>query len=188
MTVFQLLLALKNADPRAIVRVAYDSGCAYSDAKSVEFSTEQGIKFVYISTESEAGTVELKELLGKHVLTGVDFGMKPKATEWDEAANTMSFVLDGRTLTAAEDPDDGYRSSLEELLETPDVVVKNVFVPCHVVGRAINEDVDVVELVDEQTGKVVLAVGTADADDYYPSYVADFTPENMASNAKEQQS
>lgn len=39
MTVRQLLLKLQGAKPEAEVRVAYDSGCAYSDAKSVEFST-----------------------------------------------------------------------------------------------------------------------------------------------------
>jgi hypothetical protein len=53
MTVRQLLLALQHAKPEAEVRVAYDSGCAYSDAKTVEMTIEQGKPIVYISTEEE---------------------------------------------------------------------------------------------------------------------------------------
>ena len=49
LTVVQLLQLLCNAPLDAEVHVAYDSGCAYSDAKSVEIDTEHNV--VYISTE-----------------------------------------------------------------------------------------------------------------------------------------
>jgi hypothetical protein len=48
MTVKELIERLHDAPPEAEVRLAYDSGCAYSEAKSVEID---GGAFIYISTE-----------------------------------------------------------------------------------------------------------------------------------------
>lgn len=41
---------------------------------------------------------------------------------------------------------------------------------------------DILDLIDCATGKVVLSAGTENDDDYYPSFIANFTPGNMASN------
>lgn len=49
MTVQQLIEALERAPRDAEVRIAYDSGCAYSDAKSVEIEQD----CIYISSEEE---------------------------------------------------------------------------------------------------------------------------------------
>ena len=38
------------------------------------------------------------------------------------------------------------------------------------------------ELLDCKTGKTVLEVGTENTDDYYPCFVANWSPENMACN------
>jgi hypothetical protein len=45
------------------------------------------------------------------------------------------------------------------------------------------EEHDILDLIDVVTGKVVLSVGTGNTDDYYPYWVAEFTPENMGANA-----
>ena len=42
---------------------------------------------------------------------------------------------------------------------------------------------DILELVDVKTEKVVLRVGTANCNDYYPYFVAEFDPTAMAANA-----
>src|SRR5262245_33814611 len=130
--------------------------------------------------------MQFEDLVGEHELSGVDFGELPPVSgvRW-EAANSMTFVLDGRAFLATEDPSDGYRSCLAEFIEVPDTV-KNRFQPCRVLARYRTEGSygtdDVLECIDLVTGKVVLEVGTSNAYDYYTSYVAKFKPENMAIN------
>lgn len=51
--------------------------------------------------------------------------------------------------------------------------------------KSVTSVSDILELIDIANGKVVLACGTRNTDDYYPCYVAGFHPENMACNAKE---
>lgn len=127
--------------------------------------------------------VTLTSLVGEHVLTGVEFGTRPpdrEAYRYDDSA-TISFVLDGITYTAAEDPSDGYRSSMERLFVGGGVA--NVFPPCRVVCSIRERGEYVLEMRDVTTGKIVVEVGTSNTDDYYPCYEARFDPTAMAVNA-----
>lgn len=130
--------------------------------------------------------MRLEDLIGEHELTGVDFGELPPDNDrrWD-IANTMTFVLDGHAYLATEDPSDGYRSCMSDIVEVPNTV-KNTFAPCRVVGRHRTSSTygsdDILELIDVVTGEAVLEVGTENDDDYYPSYIANFMPERMAVN------
>jgi hypothetical protein len=128
----------------------------------------------------------LEDLVGEHELTGVEFGTLPKGEYDYEDANTMTFVLDGHAYCVVESPDDGYRSSMRDIFEVPIESVKNTFAPVRVLARykerGTYSECDILELIDIVTAKVVLEAGTDNSDDYYPSYVANFTPENMASN------
>lgn len=132
--------------------------------------------------------MKLEDLVGEHELTGVDFGTLPPDEDnyRYDTANTMTFVLDGHAYLATEDPSDGYRSCLADLMEVPGPVA-NTFQPCLVLVRhrtqgSYAQSDDVLECVDIVTGKLVLEVGTENDGDYYPSYVANFTPEHMACN------
>lgn len=137
-----------------------------------------------------AGTATtLEALVGEHVLTGVDFQTIPGTGPYNEDASSMTFVLDGVAYMVVEDPADGYRSIMSEIVVLPDgTAVANTFEPCHVVARMTGADSGILECVDVETGKVVLECGTDNMDDYYPSYVASFTPENMAANQPNQRS
>lgn len=133
-------------------------------------------------------TIRFEDLVGERELTGVDFGDLPPDRDNGryESANTITFVLDGHAYLATEDPSDGYRSCMQDLAEVPNAVT-NTFTSCRVLVRHrtrgdYNRADDILECIDIVTGKTVLEVGTADPDDYYPSYVANFTPENMAAN------
>lgn len=133
--------------------------------------------------------MELKDFIGEHLLSGVDFETTRVKEIWGdeyEDCQAVNFVLDGKTYTAIEDPSDGYRSSMREIKESA-TVVKNIFTPCRVLGRMKNdsdyETHDIVEFLDLSTGKTILEVGTGNTADYYPYWVATFTPENMAINA-----
>ena len=140
-------------------------------------------------TEEKLGTeVEFDSLIGEHILDAVDTDtMQVKRWYGDafEDANVIRFRLDGKVYTAVENPDDGYRSSMERLYVAEDPI-KNTFPPCKVLARKKAKDYyenDTLEFIDVVTGKVVLEVGTDSCDDYYPSFVAAFHPENMAVNA-----
>ena len=128
----------------------------------------------------------LEDLLGKRILTGVGESTGKIVDYCGDEVNSdrISFILDGVTYTAIEDPSDGYRSAMKELIVGGEV--KNTFPPCEVLCRKApdNEYVknDALQMIDTTTGKVVLTVGTQNFDDYYPSFWAEFNPGHMAIN------
>lgn len=132
--------------------------------------------------------MELNDLVGKRVLTGVDCYNEEVQRSWGNYhGEHISFVLDGVTYTAIEDEEDGYRSSMRDIGVSA-YVVKNTIPAEEVVGRMRTEGRyhgtdDVLELISTTTGKVVLEVGTENCDDYYPSFVASWSPENLSCNA-----
>jgi len=136
-------------------------------------------------------TIELKDLVGEHLLTGVDFETT-RVEEWEgsnsfQDAQCVNFTLDGITYTAIEDPEDGYRSAMREL-KVSAVPTTNTFAPVRVLGQMKPDEGlqanDVLELLDCETGKTVLEIGTENTNVYYPCFVASFTPEAMACNQK----
>lgn len=134
--------------------------------------------------------MELQELIGKSVLDAVDFGTESRKRWSDEyeSCEVCRFRLNGTVYLAVEDPEDGYRSCMRELVVDNNAELSNVFPMVEVVGvhRTKYEyggTSDILELIDAHTGKVVLEVGTENTDDYYPSFVASFHPENMILNA-----
>jgi hypothetical protein len=130
--------------------------------------------------------MELEDLVGKHILSGVDEDSKSIERYGSlENCNVINFVLDGTTYSATEDPEDGYRSSMDEIIVS-DFTVKNSFAGIEVLGimRGTTDysKNDVIDFFDTKNGKLVLSVGTENTDDYYPSFVASFVPENMSVN------
>lgn len=129
-------------------------------------------------------SITLESLVGKHTLSGVDMFDVPPGKDDYESANAIRFTLDGVTYVAVEDPDDGYRSMLDRV-ELSDTPTTNAFPGCLVLASMdADTNNDTLELRDVKNGKVVLRVGTDQAHDYYPWFVAEWTPENMAQNAE----
>lgn len=114
-------------------------------------------------------------------LDAVDFVNEPKDKYYSDA-NSIRFRLNGTVYIAIEDPDDGYRSSLGELIIGDKIT--NTFKPNRVKGvyRELANSCDIIEFVDCITNKVVLEIGTDNTDTYYPFFVANFSPENMFIN------
>lgn len=132
--------------------------------------------------------MELSDLIGKHNLAGVDMWIVPFKEEWQERyqdAQAILFELDGVSYQAIEDPEDGYRSMMREI-QPVGILPNNRFAPVEVLAVMRLAEVrygnDILDMYDTITGKLVLSVGTDHNDDYYPSFVAEFTPENMAPN------
>lgn len=131
--------------------------------------------------------VSLESLVGEHFLDAVDMDTT-QVKKWGgfEDANVIRFRLDGKVYTAVENPDDGYRSSMEKLFVS-EGAMKNVFAPVKVLARMNTQGEygqvnDTLELLDAANGKTILRVGTDNTDDYYPCFVSDWAPGNMAVN------
>lgn len=131
--------------------------------------------------------MELKDLCGEHMLSGVDFASRTVSRYGRrEKANSCRFRLDGKTYAAVEDADDGYRSSMSDLLITDERLTNEwepVRVACSMASDTKRERNDILEIRDVVTGGVVLRVGTENTGDYYPVFVSEFTPEALSHNA-----
>lgn len=134
--------------------------------------------------------IELDSLLGEHTLTGVLLGTcqipEGQYNEGD-SVNFIALILDGVCYRAMEDPDDGYRSSMDYLEELPSPLEgMTLFAPHKVVAKKAADSEydknDYLEFVDCETGKIVAEVGTDAVDDYYPGFVGRFDPKGLAVN------
>jgi hypothetical protein len=134
-------------------------------------------------------SVELKDLIGLHTLSAVETGYMQDngGDNWrgTEQCNYISFMLDGKTYTAVEDPEDGYRSSMDRVvvgkrkLENVVPDTKVFAVPARE-RYSIMDSLLVFYAVDN--GEIVMEVGTDSNDVYYPRFVGNFRPENLPAN------
>lgn len=64
-----------------------------------------------------------------------------------------------------------------------DLAPANIFPPVRVLGvmKTVDEygSARILQLLNAVTGKAILEIGTSDVDDYYPGFVALFSPENL---------
>lgn len=140
---------------------------------------------------------------GLLLLSGADnslAGLEPEDFEplglsFDSAANAFSFCVNGRTLTAIEDPDDGYRSTLGALILREGELCKNRFPALPLRPRFYNtydgdspaliegdpmiasRQASLMDLVEDGAEEALLSVGTDYSEDYYPSCVSYFSAE-----------
>lgn len=132
--------------------------------------------------------MRLVDLCGIRMFSGIDTGtMENKNDFWGDAeeCHYVKFTLDGTHYLAIENPEDGYRSSCNEL-EISDVPPKYSFVPCKVKCSMEPDDEyganDILVVTDCATGEVVLRIGTGNCADYYPFFCMEYYPENLACN------
>jgi len=131
--------------------------------------------------KNEKPTIELSSLVGSHLLSGFE-RTSEEHTIYGHIENIeiVRFVLDGVAYEAAEDPSDGYRSEMDYIGPYSGAVLP--FAPVAVVcrhrtkGEHYGQD-DVLEVIHAVTGETILEIGTSNIDDYYPSWVANWSPE-----------
>lgn len=132
--------------------------------------------------------MELKDLVGKHILSGVETGvLKRKMYRWEEQCNYIKFTIDGVTYLAIENPDDGYRSFTEELDVSEEPCkfnLPNIEVVCKMMEDTYYERNDILQFIDVLSGEEILSVGTGNYDDYYPYCHMEYHPENMYCNRR----
>lgn len=148
-------------------------------------------------------SVDLSSFDGLGLLSGVWFTDCPVEDSHYGTAQRMYFMLDGVIYAATEDPDDGYRSTCRDVLIDDTHMPVNIWQPpeevmCKYIEKRKDSMVpdewqdtqfpqhahgmEVVEIVSVKTKKIVLMFGTDHVEDYYPAYIANFTPENMGIN------
>jgi len=125
-------------------------------------------------------TTTLDALVGPHVLTGWDRVTIPAAEDYDADADVLNLELDGKLYSFVEDPNDGWRSRLEEVLVSEGARPATTFeaVPVLAVQRHDTSN-DLLEFYNARTGALVAIVGTENTDDYYPCFVAVTEPEGV---------
>jgi hypothetical protein len=144
-------------------------------------------------------TINISDMIGEFELSGVDRDSTLHKDEWsdrDEDCQILSFTLNDIVFTAVEDPNDGYRSSMRYVL-IEKFEVHNQFQPIrvytkyrtdnsHLAGTDdywhSHEECDILEMYDKDNDKLIMRIGTGNTDDYYPYFVAEWKPENMAVN------
>lgn len=119
-------------------------------------------------------SVPFRELVGLHLLTGVD----PVGVE---GVNGILFTLDGTTYNAIEDLEDGYRSSLNEIVIT-EFRPRYTFPGHFVIGYM--EEETILAFKDAASQLDVLRIGTNHDDSYYPFFVSEWMPENLYMNQR----
>lgn len=136
--------------------------------------------------------MELSDLVGLHVFSGIEISttnFDGRCCYFDDLVNCIKFTLDGITYMAIENPDNGHRSYMGELFQTDEtcrIKIPNVKVVCHIEDHfdpLDGEESDILVFVDAANGNIILEIGTAFRDMYYPYSVMNYYPENMACNA-----
>lgn len=131
--------------------------------------------------------MKLIGLVGSHIFSGIETGTR-EILKWGryEDCGYIKFILDGVTYMALEDPDDGYRSYMDELeaINEP-CKTKLPDIPVYCKYRSTTEDnreSDLLDFYDKANGECFLTIGTEDTDDYYPYCVLRYKPEKLAVN------
>ena len=133
--------------------------------------------------------IELEALVGLRVLDGRGEFIGEKRDYYSDRAPTVFVLrLDGVLYWFQEDPDDGYRSSLNyvrtaeigdlppgSFVEFPPMTVNVGIQTRPPAGDYSTRDYRLYG-VNEATGLVVFEVGTTNLDDYYPSFTARWDP------------
>lgn len=121
--------------------------------------------------------MRFEDFLGEHLFSGIEI------QEDDGTGARLLVTIDGRTFLFRENPDDGYRSFIEEEVEEINWRPRYNFnaVKCRVEWQPSPQN-RVLMFIDSENEKCFLEVGTADYDDWYPIAVIHFKPENMSCN------
>ena len=131
-----------------------------------------------------------KELVGEHI-----FKYVPKLDvrhPLSSDANGVLFGLDNMVYLVFEDENDGYRSCAGPLLSFEGAAYElggsyheylREAVVCSHGTRCEYGEADTLEVRSKETGDLIFRVGTDNTDDYYPSFVVEWRPENLSANS-----
>ena len=134
---------------------------------------------------------DLKEATVK--LYGIDIGAVEDG--WD-TVNYIAFQIfaeykDGEKVyyskkylfVVSENPDDGYRSSMDYILVNPfNFLIAEEYLADITIKKLEENDHEIIEIYDKGNNKLILRFGTEDWNDYYPCFIREWIPENLYIN------
>lgn len=136
--------------------------------------------------------MKLSDLVGEHV-----FKYVPKTDIRHPLCNDASgvlFGLDDTIYLVFEEESDGYRSSAGPLLSfvgsayelggSYHEYLSEPVICSHGTRGQYGGESDALEVRSKETGGLIFRVGTDNVDDYYPSFVVEWRPENLSANSK----
>lgn len=101
--------------------------------------------------------------------------------------NGAFFRINKKTFLVTEDPNDGYRSSLDKIINTQHSF-ENVFQPVSVyLRKGEYDESEIIKMINVENDLIVFEFGTNTYDSWYPSFVCDFNPENIGELRRERQ-
>lgn len=137
--------------------------------------------------EVEEETTSIPDLVGMWALSGITIGVMSDSPDGYYERNYIDFKLNGKVYRAVEDDNDGYRSMCEKILVLPTKKTETSFEPVVVYGVPRNNigyyENEIVDFYDIVTNKIILSIGTESVNDYYPTFIMDWIPENLCLNA-----
>lgn len=124
--------------------------------------------------------MKIETLAGAKTLTGVDISFG------NHNLGICRIALDGQTYEFVETRFDEHRSQHYGPVEIK-AAVENTFDPvpvvCQHVQKSVGEcaggEADILRVIKIDTGRVILDVGTDEIDDAFPTWVCDFSSENI---------
>ena len=126
--------------------------------------------------------MKLKELVGNKEFYGIDFSQEDANYG---TINTVLLGLGNQVYKISDDPDDGYRSFMDEDIEVlQNYTIQNTFPPMKVTIQWVKEKDSFtgIHILDAFSRQPVLILGTDHSDNYYPYAVSEYTPENLSYN------
>jgi hypothetical protein len=128
----------------------------------------------------------LDAIIGIHVVDGMGEFISPAEAPYSESVRVFLLRIDGMVHVFQENARDGYRSCLgsSQVSEGHDVIRRMVPFPqpmtCNFIKRPRLYDFlrndDVIVVTDERTGLIHYEIGTENFDDYYPCFIASWSP------------
>lgn len=125
-----------------------------------------------------------ERFFGRHKLQGVErtYYTKNDGYSVDEC-EAVKFTLDGETYMVYCDPSDGYRSYCSDIItcdEKSRFYIPDIDVLCiEKDADRYGNGVDMMKVINVNTGKTIFEIGTDYYDSYYPMYRFDYHPENI---------
>lgn len=121
--------------------------------------------------------LSLYSLVGPHSLTGWDHTTIAPAHEWAHRdAAVLNLELDGVTYSFVENPNDGYRSSLNYVTVSNRRPATRFPAVSVMAVKETSDNNQLLRLYAVQTGEMVAEVGTVRVDEYYPQFRAWVSP------------
>lgn len=128
------------------------------------------------------------DICGERMLMAIRTDVSPPL---HRASNGCAVDFGDFTVFVFEDPSDGYRSCATTPLFTTGPLyqfsdnIEYIRAPVlvrHWEKNEFDQPCDGIEIIDRRNGKTILQLGTSNSEDYYPSFVSDWQPKNLANN------